>query len=163
MKTEQDKRLKDTYRNRLLNNPRKIVPTALNTGIREAQGAIIIRMDAHNIYEKDYVSKCVRYVQEYNVDNVGGIWVTLPGSDNVLGKSIALALSYPFGVGNAYFRIGAKEPKLEDVLSYGYFKPLVVKKVGAVLTGRQLMPAFFVGSLIISGIFSPLLKPFLLL
>lgn len=42
---------------------------------------------------------------------------------------------------------------------YGYFKPLVVKKVGAVLTGRQLMPAIFVGSLIVSGIFSPIVKP----
>lgn len=44
---------------------------------------------------------------------------------------------------------------------YGCFKPLVVKKVGAVLTGRQLMPSVFVGSLIFFGILSPIVKPFL--
>lgn len=210
----------------LLDNPKKIVPTAMNKGIQNAHGEIIIRMDAHNIYEKDYVSKCVKYLQEYDVDNVGGIWVTLPSNDTLFAQSIAFALSHSFGVGNAHFRIGSKEPKFVDTVpfgcykrevfqkiglfnedlvrnqddefnlrliknggkillvpeivsyyfareslaklwkmyfQYGYFKPLVVKKVGAVLTGRQLMPAIFVGSLIISGIFSPLLKPFLIL
>lgn len=207
---------------KLLDNPRKIVPTALNTGIQNVQGEIIVRMDAHNIYEKDYVSKCVRYLQEYDVDNVGGIWITLPGNNTLIAQSIAFSLSHPFGVGNAYFRIGSKEPKYVDTVpfgcykrevfqrmglfdedlarnqddefnlrliknggkillvpdivsyyyardslrklwkmyfQYGYFKPLVVKKVGAVLTGRQLMPGIFVGSLIVSGIFSPIVKP----
>jgi len=34
---------------RLLDNPRKVQTTALNIGIKEARGEIIIRMDAHNI------------------------------------------------------------------------------------------------------------------
>ncbi|HQU32177.1 MAG: glycosyltransferase family 2 protein [Planctomycetia bacterium] len=210
----------------LFDNPKKIVPTAMNKGIQNAHGAIIIRMDAHNIYEKDYVSKCVKYLQEYDVDNVGGIWVTLPGSNTLIAQSIAFALSHPFGVGNAYFRIGSKEPRYVDTVpfgcykrevfqriglfdedlvrnqddefnlrltknggklllvpdivsyyyardslkklwkmyfQYGYYKPLVVKKIGAILTGRQLMPAIFVVGLIASGIFSFVLKPFLLL
>lgn len=46
---------------------------------------------------------------------------------------------------------------------YGYLKPLVVKKVGAVLTSRQLMPTILVSSLIVSGILSLLSNPFLLL
>ncbi len=37
---------------------------------------------------------------------------------------------------------------------YGYFKPLVVRKVGAILTLRQTIPALFVGSLAFSGLLS---------
>jgi glycosyltransferase involved in cell wall biosynthesis len=115
---------------KLLDNSAKIVPTAMNTGIRDAHGEIIIRMDAHNIYEKDYISKCVRYLQEYAVDNVGGIWVTLPGSNTLIAQSIALALSHPFGVGNSYFRIGSKEPKYVDTVPFGCYKREVFQRIG---------------------------------
>jgi len=51
---------------RLLDNPKKITPCALNTGIKNAQGEIIMRMDAHTTYEKNYISKCMKYLDEYN-------------------------------------------------------------------------------------------------
>jgi glycosyltransferase involved in cell wall biosynthesis len=50
----------------------------LNIGIKNASGEIIVRMDAHATYQNDYISKCVKYLYEYNADNVGGIMVTLP-------------------------------------------------------------------------------------
>jgi glycosyltransferase involved in cell wall biosynthesis len=37
---------------------------------------------------------------------------------------------------------------------YGYFKPLVVQKVGSLMTWRQAIPSLFVGSLILTGILS---------
>jgi hypothetical protein len=37
----------------------------------------------------------------------------------------------------------------------GYFKPLVVRKVGAVMTARQLVPALFVCSLLVAAILAP--------
>lgn len=43
----------------VLDNPKRIVPCALNIGIKEAKGDFIIRMDAHSEYAPDYVSKCV--------------------------------------------------------------------------------------------------------
>jgi glycosyltransferase involved in cell wall biosynthesis len=115
---------------KLLSNSKKIVPTAMNIGIKNAQGQIIIRMDAHNVYKEDYVSKCVKYLQEYNVDNIGGILVTLPGADTLIAHSIALALSHPFGVGDAYFRIGSKEPKYVDTVPFGCYKREVFDKIG---------------------------------
>lgn len=209
---------------KLLDNPLRIVPTALNIGIKAASGIIIVRMDAHNRYETDYISKCVKYLLEHDADNVGGVWVTLPAQDTLLAHSIAFALAHPFGVGNAHYRIGAKEPiyvdtvpfgcynrevfdkiglfdedlvrnqddefnlrliknggkilLVPDIVSYyyardtlskvarmfyqyGYFKPLVVRKVGGVLTWRQMIPALFVACLIVTGVFSIFLKPFL--
>ena len=115
---------------KVLDNPRKITPTALNIGIKKAKGEIIIRMDAHNVYEESYVSKCVKYLKEYNVDNVGGIWIVLPANDTIVAKSIALALSHPFGVGNAYYRIGSKKPKFVDTVPFGCYKKEIFEKIG---------------------------------
>jgi len=42
---------------------------------------------------------------------------------------------------------------------YGYFKPLLVKKVGKIFTLRQLIPPLFVGSLIASLVSSAFFKP----
>jgi len=115
---------------KLLENPKKIVPTALNIGIRNAKGDIIFRMDAHNIYKKDYVLKCVKYLNKYTVDNIGGIWITLPGDNTIIAQSISLALSHPFGVGNAYFRIGSEEPRNVDTVPFGCYRKDVFKKIG---------------------------------
>lgn len=115
---------------KLLENPQKIVPTALNIGIKNAKGDIFIIMGAHSIYEKDYIFKCVKYLHAYDVDNVGGIGITLPGDNTIIAKSIALALSHPFGVGNAYFRIGSKEPRYVDTVPFGCYKREVFDRIG---------------------------------
>ena len=47
---------------KLLNNPRKITPSALNIGIKKSKGEIIIRMDSHSTYKKDYISKCLMHM-----------------------------------------------------------------------------------------------------
>lgn len=115
---------------RLLNNPKKITPCALNLGIKNAKGEIIIRMDAHTTYQKDYISKCIKYLEEYKVDNVGGIWRTLPGEDTLTAKSIAIALSHPFGVGNSYFRVGLKDARYVDTVPFGCYKKKIFDKIG---------------------------------
>lgn len=114
----------------LLDNPKKIVPYAMNIGIKNAKGEIIMLMSAHTVYRNDYISKCVKYLLEYNVDNVGGILITLPGAESLVAKSFALALSHPFGVGNAYFRIGSKEPRLVDTVPFGCYRKEVFEKIG---------------------------------
>jgi glycosyltransferase involved in cell wall biosynthesis len=115
---------------KLLDNPRKFVPFALNKGINEAEGEVIIRFDAHAYYPPDYILKCVKYLYDYKVDNVGGVLITLPGLETLKAKAIALALSSPFGVGNSYFRIGVKEPKLVDTVPFGCYRREVFDKIG---------------------------------
>ena len=115
---------------RLLNNPKKIIPCALNIGIKNARGGTIMRMDAHATYEKNYISKCMKYLDEYNADNVGGIIVTLPRDNTFIGQAIATVLSHPFGVGNSVFRTGAKEPKWVDTVFGGCYKKEVFDKIG---------------------------------
>ena len=115
---------------RLIDNPKKIVPTALNIGIRDSKGQVIMRMDAHNIYDKQYISKCIKYLLEYSVDNVGGVCITLPENNNAVSKSIAIALSHRFGVGNSSFRIGSDSIKYVDTIPFGCYKREVFDKIG---------------------------------
>lgn len=115
---------------KVLENPKKFTPFGLNIGIKESKGDIIVRMDAHATYQKDYISKCVKYLEEYKVDNVGGTMGTLPADNTLIAKAIVLSLSHPFGVGNAYFRIGSKEPREVDTVFGGCWRKEIFKKIG---------------------------------
>ena len=115
---------------KLLDNPKKIVPIAMNLGIENAKGNIIIRIDVHAEYPKDYISKVVHWLEKSGADNVGGILITLPGADTLKANAIASALSSPFGVGNAMFRTGVKEPTYVDTVPFGAYRKEVFSKIG---------------------------------
>ena len=113
-----------------LNNPSKTTPCALNIGIKNSIGELIMRMDAHTTYQPDYVSKSVKYLIEYNADNVGGILQTLPSTNTLMAKAITLVLSNKFGTGNAFFRIGSDKPIWVDTVFGGCYKKEMLIKIG---------------------------------
>src|SRR5262249_25506865 len=97
---------------RLLENPRRIIPAALNIGIREARGEIIIRMDAHTIYQADYIRQAVRELETSGAAIVGA--VQAPVGDTLVTHAIASATSSRFGVGNSYYHYGKESRWLDD-------------------------------------------------
>jgi len=115
---------------KILKNSKKTTPYAFNIGIKYSKADIIMIMSAHSTLGKDYISKCVKYLYKYSVDNVGGIWITLPGDNTIIAQSIALVLSHPFGVGNTYFRIGSEEPRYVDTVPFGCYRKEVFNKIG---------------------------------
>jgi glycosyltransferase involved in cell wall biosynthesis len=115
---------------KLMDNPGIIQTLGTNIGIKAGDGDVIIRMDAHVEYPKDFISKCVQHLQESGADCVGGSLITKPGADTITAKSIALVLSHRFGVGNAYFRTGVNKPKYVDTVAYGCYKKEVFNRVG---------------------------------
>ena len=91
---------------RLLDNPERTAPCAMNVGIKEAKGEVIIRLDAHALYPFNYFSTLVTRLYQLNADNIGCILNT-----DVLNKTpktlaIREVLSNRFGVGNSSFRTG---------------------------------------------------------
>ena len=98
---------------KLLSNPNKTVPYAMNIGIKEARGKYIIRLDAHADYNKDYISKCVYYLNTTDADNVGGVAETK--SKGFVGNAIAKMLSSRFGVGNSEFRTNGESGYVDTV------------------------------------------------
>ena len=115
---------------RLLDNPKRIVPTAMNLGIRAATGDVIVRMDAHVVYPPEYIPRLVAALAETGADNVGGCMITLPADGTAVSQAIAIALAHPFGVGNAAFRIGARSARTVDTVPFGCFPRSVFQRVG---------------------------------
>ena len=116
----------------LLDNPKKIVPYAMNTGIRAAKGDIIIRLDGHALYPSNYFSELVRW-HELLPDawNVGGVCDTRVVNSNKVSEAIAKVMSDKFGVGNSTFRTGSDKEYLEaDTVPFGAYKSFVFDKIG---------------------------------
>lgn len=115
---------------RLIDNPERIVPYAMNRGIMAANGDIIIRLDAHAIYPTNYFSQLILNLKKLNADNVGAVCRTLPAKDTAKCRAIAHALSSSFGMGNSYFRIGVNNVKEVDTVPFGCYKRDVFSRIG---------------------------------
>ncbi|NDV58989.1 glycosyltransferase family 2 protein [Bacteroides sp. 519] len=112
------------------NNPDKIVPIAMNIGIKVSHGDVIIRIDAHSVYPSNYFSVLVKKLVELDADNVG-----VPCKTDVLNKtpkSIAIkeVLSNRFGVGNSTFRLGVNDIQKVDTVPFGCWRRNVFDKYG---------------------------------
>lgn len=112
---------------KLYDNPNRTVPYAMNLGIKNSVGKYIIRLDAHASYPKDYIKKCVYYLDTVDADNVGGIAITK--SRTPMGNIIAKMLSSKFGVGNSSFRTNG-ESGYVDTVPFGAFRREVFDKYG---------------------------------
>ena len=115
---------------KLLNNPERIVPYALNKGLEAAKGEVIMRLDAHGTYPTNYISELVRYLYQLNADNVGGVWNTQPAKDTPICQAIAFASSHPFGVGGSMHKIGASKIMETDTVPFGCYKREIFDKTG---------------------------------
>ena len=115
---------------KLLDNPERIVPYALNRGLEAAKGEVIMRLDGHCTYPTNYISELVRYLYQLNADNVGGVWNTQPAKDTPMCQAIALASSHPFGVGGSMHKIGASKIIETDTVPFGCYKREVFEKTG---------------------------------
>lgn len=203
---------------RVFKNPKKITPAGLNLGIRESQGKYVVILGSHSLVDRNFLRLSVEGLDRYDVECVGGQIVTMQSGQGVMAGSISLALSSPFGIGNASFRINPRQIRHVDTVpfgcyrrevfkkgenlfdeelirnqddefnlrlrknggkillipnirtyyfprgtllklwrmyyQYGYFKPLVAKKIKSVLTWRQLVPAIFLCCLFAAGAIS---------
>jgi len=112
---------------KLMHNPNKTVPFAMNIGIKAALGKYIIRLDAHSEYAPDYFSKCVEYLEKTGADNVGGPMIAAGKSP--VGKAIARIHSCPFGLGGGKFHNESYEGEV-DTVYLGAFKKSTLLDVG---------------------------------
>ena len=115
---------------RLVDNPQRIVPPAMNIGIRAAKGDIIIRLDAHAIFPVNYFTELVKNLRELKAENVGGVCRTLPVNDGPECVAIANVLSSSFGMGNSHFRVGATEVMEVDTVPFGCFHRDLFDRIG---------------------------------
>lgn len=85
----------------LLNNPHQYVPFALNMGIVQAKGEIIVRIDAHTEYAQDYFLQILDTFRNIPADIVGGPMRAIGKND--FQKAVAYVTSTFMGIGNSQF------------------------------------------------------------
>ncbi|MEO8601633.1 MAG: glycosyltransferase family 2 protein [bacterium] len=111
---------------RLLHNPQRIVPPALNIAIRAARGTVIARVDGHTQLDPQYLRLGVETLARTGADNVGGRMDALGGG--WFGDAVADATASPAGVGS-YFHFGTEEREV-DTVYLGMWPRTVFERVG---------------------------------
>jgi succinoglycan biosynthesis protein ExoA len=91
---------------RLLENPARRTPQALNIGLRAARGEFVARMDAHTQYPPEYLARGIERLQHGGADWVAGPQLAMGAG--TWSRRVALALDSPLGTGGAAFRKAAQ-------------------------------------------------------
>ncbi len=115
---------------RLIDNVKRVFPSAVNRGIEQAKGEFVVIMGAHATYAQDYLSMCIQFQAEFQADNVGGTSIPEVQDGSGLGKAIALSRSHPFGAGNATYRTGSRKPKWVDTVFGGCYSKKTFERIG---------------------------------
>ena len=114
---------------RLIDNPERIIPVALNRAIEAAEGEVLVRLDAHSIPNQDYIERCLDVLESTGSANVGGLWEIRPSEEGWIARSIALAAGHRLGAGDARYRTGGEACEV-DTIPFGAFKREWVDRVG---------------------------------
>lgn len=104
---------------RLVDNPQRIIPAALNVGLALAQHEITARMDGHTLAPPDYLRRCAEVMRQSGADCVGGR-VEYAG-ETLVSRAIAAAMDSQFGVGTSRWR-GATTAGEADTVPYGFMQ-----------------------------------------
>ena len=115
---------------KLIDNPKRIVPPALNSAISVAKGDVIMRLDAHASYPQNYFSSLVSAIQRYDADNVGAVCRTDVLNHTSKSEAIKAVLAHPLGVGNSAFRTGIDKAQEVDTVPFGCWRKSVFEKYG---------------------------------
>ena len=112
----------------LLDNPCRVVTPALNIGVTKAQGEVIVLIGGHTVIPTDYIGRSIETLAQTGADCVGGILHTAGETETAQG--IALAQSSTFGVGDASFRTGRRQPGEADTVAFGVYRRQVFARIG---------------------------------
>lgn len=115
---------------RLIDNPARNIPTALNLGIEHARHEIIVRMDAHSIPSENYLRRCIEGLHDGETSIVGMPWRIQASNDSVAARAVALAVAHPFGIGDAKYRLAASTSQFVDTVPFGAFRKSLWQEIG---------------------------------
>lgn len=115
---------------RIVDNPKRTIPSGLNAALRAARGEWIVRLDAHSVPYPDYIERCITALKQGLGDNVGGVWDIQPGGAGWIARSIAVAAAHPIAAGDTRYRLGGKAQAV-DTVPFGAYRKSLIEQVGA--------------------------------
>ena len=130
--TDRTRQIVDEYsavddRVRLVDNPRRLPPAALNESVQAMKSDWLIRIDAHATVPPDYVERVVEHLVTHQWGGVGGRKDGVGFTDE--GRAVAAVMASPFGVGNSTYHHGT-EQTVVDHIPFGAYPKSVIEEVG---------------------------------
>lgn len=113
---------------RVVDNPARLTPHAMNAGIRAARGCFIAILGAHTVYAAGYLRICVELLGEHPEAWCAGGPIQSQGH-GAFGRAVAAAMSHPIGVGNAKHRFRDYEGYAEGAC-FPVFRREVFDRIG---------------------------------
>jgi hypothetical protein len=113
---------------KVIDNPQKVTPIALNLGLKASTAAIRAILGAHATIDTRFVELCVSTLNEHpEVGCAGGLIrnTYYNATSEAIGKSMASS----FGVGNAHFRTGNADGYV-DTVAFGAYRAEVFENIG---------------------------------
>ncbi len=114
---------------KVVDNPKRTIPAAINAAAAATSGEYLVRLDAHSMPYPNYISTCIRDLENGKGENVGGVWEIKPGADTVIAKAIAAAAAHPLGVGDARYRYSDQAGEV-DTVPFGSFRRDLFFRIG---------------------------------
>ncbi len=116
------------YPVKIIDNPQQFMPMGFNRGLKNAQGEVIIMMGGHAELAPDYVTQCIKLLNEYPVACVGGAMETVALGQ--VSQAIAIAMSSSFGVGGVAFRTRPNQVMEVDTVVFAAYRRTVFEEIG---------------------------------
>jgi len=114
----------------LFENPRKVTPFAMNIGIKNSSGDVIILVNAHSLLHKDFLKNSILYLNKTGADAVGGMLDSINEDSSCIAKAIPIAADSIFGTGGRRYRSGLEEGFVRDTLPYCAYRRDLIDKIG---------------------------------
>lgn len=113
---------------RVLDNPLRTIPSALNIGLRAARGEYIARMDAHSFYPDNYVAAGVERLRRDDVWWVSG--PAVPRASGWVSGLVGLALGTWLGAGGSRKWAGVTETEIDTGVFAGVWRRSTLERLG---------------------------------
>ncbi|MGV8025139.1 MAG: glycosyltransferase family 2 protein [Anaerolineaceae bacterium] len=114
---------------KVVENPQRTIPAAVNAAAAAANGEYLVRLDAHSMPYPNYISTCIHDLENGKGENVGGAWEIKPGADTSIARAIAAAAAHPLGVGDARYRYSDQTGEV-DTVPFGSFRRDLFFRIG---------------------------------
>ena len=115
---------------KLLENPRKLTPFAMNIGIKNSIGNVFILVNAHGLLDKDFLKNSIYYLNKTGADAVGGMLNSINEENSAIAKAIPVAADSIFGAGGERYRSRLEEGFVRDTLPYCAYRRDLIDKIG---------------------------------
>lgn len=112
----------------VLNNPNKTLPYGWNVALKEATGDVIVRVDAHTTFPKDYITNNVKEISS-GEDIVGGKCISITQNNSRKEILLLIAEESIFGAGIADFRRKG-DREYVSTLAFAMYRKKVFDEVG---------------------------------